>query len=395
VHYYGGPLFADRLAADLRPDLCLLEPADDWLPGLPLSLVGRRIHATTLGEARSRPDRVFVKPPSSRSFTARVVVDVGLTGPPNDPRATLAVVEANMAWFSQIYMSDPARALDVVLRAAGPAADVRPADRPFLRPHRTLVRRSISDRRLIRNHPPPAKVIPMTTHYTFPGRWLAATAMVFGPVLLLVAVLLRWPFHYFFPDQLAAVVTHPALMTAAHTAFIAGTVLLAPAVIALAHQIGRTRPILATWAAGLVLVGLFERTFHAGIDQAAHGLARHHGAEFATDLVSQSYQDMHLFSFLSFTILFGWLVLAFAAYRSSVLGPVRAVALAGMCLLPLGVLKGTEITSVIAIVGLCVALVPGGLRLASNGPRPSRRSGLITLTSTSALAALAYASTLG
>jgi hypothetical protein len=221
VHYYGGPLFADRLVADLRPDfrpdLCLLEPADDWLPGLPLSLVGRRIHSTTLGEARSRPDRVFVKPPSSKSFTARVyehggelpadlpadtavlvadvvefaaefrlflldgevrtgsryatwgrldpapladcpdaarvcafaanlpglpsavVVDVGLTGPPNDPRATLAVVEANMAWFSQVYMSDPARALDVVLRAAGPMVDVPLGDRPFLRRHRTRV----------------------------------------------------------------------------------------------------------------------------------------------------------------------------------------------------------------------------------------------------------------
>jgi hypothetical protein len=235
----------------------------------------------------------------------------------------------------------------------------------------------------------------MTTHHTFPGRWLTATAMVFGPVLLLVAVLLRWPFHYFFPDQLAAVATHPALMTAAHTAFIAGTVLLAPAVVALTHQIGRTRPLLAAWGGCLVLVGLLERTFHAGIDQAAHGLVQHHGAQAATDLVGTSYQNVHLFSFLSFTILFGWLVLAFAAYRSGVLGPARALALAAMCLLPLGVLKGTEVTSVIAVVGLCVALAPGGLRLASNGPKPSRRSVLTTLATTTALGALAYASTLG
>lgn len=68
-----------------------------------------------------------------------VVVDVGLTGPPDDPRATLAVVEANMAWFSQVYLSDPARALDVVPRAAGPVAEVSPADRPFLRARRTVV----------------------------------------------------------------------------------------------------------------------------------------------------------------------------------------------------------------------------------------------------------------
>ncbi|WP_158841245.1 hypothetical protein [Saccharothrix deserti] len=235
----------------------------------------------------------------------------------------------------------------------------------------------------------------MTSDYTFPGRWIGATAMALGPALLLVATLLRWPFHYFFPQQLAAVAEHPALMTAAHTAFVAGNVLLAPAVVALAHRIGRTRPVLATWGAALVLVGLFERTFHAGIDQAAHGLVRRGGAESATDLVGQSYQDVHLFSFLSFTILFGWLVLAFAAYRSGVFGPIRAVALAAMCLLPLGVLKGTEITSVIAAVGLCVAFVPGGVRLAAEGPRPSRRSVLLTLVAAPTLGALAYVSTLG
>ncbi|MEU4744266.1 hypothetical protein AB0G02_27905, partial [Actinosynnema sp. NPDC023658] len=69
-----------------------------------------------------------------------VVVDVGLTGPPDDPRAEVVVVEANMAWFSQVYRSDPARALDVVLRVAGPLGDVSTADRPFVRPYRTVVR---------------------------------------------------------------------------------------------------------------------------------------------------------------------------------------------------------------------------------------------------------------
>lgn len=81
--------------------------------------------------------------------------------------------------------------------------------------------------------------------------------MVLGPELLLVGTLLRWPFHYFFPRQLVAVAEQPARMTAAHTLVLAGTVLLAPAVIALAHRIGRTRPVLATWGAALVLVGLF------------------------------------------------------------------------------------------------------------------------------------------
>ncbi len=229
----------------------------------------------------------------------------------------------------------------------------------------------------------------------FPGRWPGAVAMTLGPVLLLVGTLLRWPFHYFFPQQLAAAAEQPGRMTAAHTLVLAGTVLLAPAVIALAHRIGRTRPVLAAWGAGLVLVGLFERTFHAGIDQAAHGLVRRQGAAVATDLVGQSYQDLHLFSFLSFTILLGWPVLAFAAYRSGVFGPVRATALAATCLLPLGVLKGTEITSVIAVVGLCAALLPLGIRQALDGPSPTRKSLLLTLAAVPTLGALAYVSTLG
>ncbi|QQQ79930.1 hypothetical protein IOD16_16980 [Saccharothrix sp. 6-C] len=231
--------------------------------------------------------------------------------------------------------------------------------------------------------------------YTFPGRGLGAAALILGPVLLLAGTLLRLPYHYFFPQQLIAVTEQPARMAAAHTLVIAGTVLLAPAVLSLAHRIGQTRPALASWGAALVLVGLFERTFHAGIDQAAHGLVRREGATFATDLVSQSYQDLHLFSFVSFTILLGWPVLAFAAYRSRVLGPFRATALALTCLLPLGVLKGTEITSVIAVAALCATFLPTGLRQAFDGPRPTRKSVLLTLTTLPTLTALAYVSTLG
>lgn len=67
------------------------------------------------------------------SLPSAVVVDVGLTGPPAAPDRDVAVVEANMAWFAQTYRADADRALDVVLRAAGPLAEVRDADRRFLR----------------------------------------------------------------------------------------------------------------------------------------------------------------------------------------------------------------------------------------------------------------------
>ncbi|GHC21103.1 hypothetical protein GCM10010348_52670 [Streptomyces anthocyanicus] len=54
------------------------------------------------------------------------------------------------------------------------------------------------------------------------------------------------------------------------------------------------------------------------------------------------------------------------------LGPVRAAALALTAALPLGVLKGTTPLSLVALAGLCVALVPQGLALLSEAPRPGR-----------------------
>lgn len=235
----------------------------------------------------------------------------------------------------------------------------------------------------------------METDYVFPGRRVAAVSMVLGPVLLLAGTLLRAPFDFFFPSQLKAMSEHPALMTAAYTCFLAGNVLLWPAIVALATKIGRTKPALAAWGGLFVLFGLFERTFHAGIDQAARGLVERRGAGFAESVVSESYRDLHLFSFLSFTIMFGWYVLAFAAYRAKVLGVAGSIGLAAMGLLPLGVLKGTEFLSIIGTAGLCVALVPAGIRALLESPKPGRRTMLFTAIAVPVLGALAVVSALG
>ncbi|WP_344630132.1 ATP-grasp domain-containing protein [Streptomyces glaucosporus] len=56
-----------------------------------------------------------------------IVVDVGTVD------GHWAVIEANAAWASGMYASDPQRALDTVLRAAGPAAALTSRDRPFVR----------------------------------------------------------------------------------------------------------------------------------------------------------------------------------------------------------------------------------------------------------------------
>ncbi|UWZ59813.1 ATP-grasp domain-containing protein [Dactylosporangium aurantiacum] len=215
-HLYGGPAFAAAVGADL--DLALLEPADDWLPGLPEEFRWRDITLTSLGEARWARTPMFVKQPRDKDLAAAVyadgsrlpgtdrlaadtpvlvsdivtfvveyrlyvldgtvhaasryatfgrldpapldrdgqscavlafandlldacadslpsgvVVDVGLASDPDTGDEHWAVIEANMAWFSTCYAADPDRALDVVLRAAGPRHRTAARDHAFIR----------------------------------------------------------------------------------------------------------------------------------------------------------------------------------------------------------------------------------------------------------------------
>ncbi|MGW2838471.1 ATP-grasp domain-containing protein [Streptomyces sp. NPDC001493] len=67
---------------------------------------------------------------ASGSLPSAIVVDVG-----RDADGGWSVVEANAAWASGCYAADPERALDVVLRAAGPVAALDAArDGAFVRP---------------------------------------------------------------------------------------------------------------------------------------------------------------------------------------------------------------------------------------------------------------------
>lgn len=64
---------------------------------------------------------------SGRTPPTAIAVDVGMI----DGR--WAVVEANAAWAGGTYTADPQRALDVILRASGPADAVTDRNRPCLR----------------------------------------------------------------------------------------------------------------------------------------------------------------------------------------------------------------------------------------------------------------------
>ncbi|MFD3513349.1 ATP-grasp domain-containing protein [Streptomyces sp. NPDC058657] len=62
-----------------------------------------------------------------QTLPSAIVIDVGQT------EGRWVVIEANAAWASGMYTSDPPRALDVLLRAAAPADTIPTRDRPFLR----------------------------------------------------------------------------------------------------------------------------------------------------------------------------------------------------------------------------------------------------------------------
>jgi hypothetical protein len=234
------------------------------------------------------------------------------------------------------------------------------------------------------------------TDWWFPGRWLGASSSILAPPLLLIGILLRIRFHFFFPQQLAAYRDHPQLMTAAYSCFLAGNILLWPAVLSLGHVIGKRRPLWAAWATTFVVFGLFARTFHAGADFLAFQMVKFQGVEASTRAVAASYGAFHVVSALNATIMFGWILLAIGAYLSKAMGLVRTVALGSMASLMMGVLKGSSITSVIAASGLCVAFVPFGFALFRTQPAPSARRLVLGIAAGLALiAALFYFGQLG
>ncbi|ODG92866.1 hypothetical protein BED47_16930 [Gottfriedia luciferensis] len=204
----------------------------------------------------------------------------------------------------------------------------------------------------------------------FPGRWLGGFSLIVGPIFMLIGVILRSKFHFFFPDQLEAYKAHPTLLFFSYSFFIAGNVLLWPAVISLCKLISIKKPNWALWGGSFAVFGLFARTFHAGVDHLAFQMVRILGVDTATKVMAQTYGAFHIFHSFSPLIMFGWIILAIGSYRAKVLGLIRSVMLGLMSSLPLGVLKGTTSFSILATLALCIALVPLGIRVLKDGPRP-------------------------
>jgi hypothetical protein len=210
--------------------------------------------------------------------------------------------------------------------------------------------------------------------FWFPGRWVGGISLIAGPLLLLAAALLRIQFHYFYDAQLAAYDEHPVLITAAYSCFVLGCIFLWPGVITLVRFIGMKYPALAVWGGMFTILGLIGRVFHGGIDHLAFQLVNVQSLELATKAVNDSYQVFHIIRYFNGWMMAGWILLAIGAYRSRTLGLIRSIALASMFFLPLGTLKGTRFESPFLILGLCIALVPLGVKVLRDGPPPSRKA---------------------
>jgi len=164
------------------------------------------------------------------------------------------------------------------------------------------------------------------------------------------------------------------LITAAYSCFVLGCIFLLPGILTLVRFIGRKYPVLAIWAGMFTILGLVGRVFHGGIDHMAFQLVNVQSLELAIQAVNDSYQAFHVVRYLNGWMMAGWVLLAIGAYRSGTMGPIRSIALGSMFFLPLGTLKGTRFESTFILLGLCIALIPLGIKVLREGPPPSRKA---------------------
>ncbi|GAA4030539.1 hypothetical protein GCM10022247_64530 [Allokutzneria multivorans] len=220
------------------------------------------------------------------------------------------------------------------------------------------------------------------TNAWIPGRVLGGLALVLGPVVWLVALVVRhvareivvftpqeqaWFDRQTFdaPEQLAAYEQHPWLVTAGFALYAVGAVLMVPAVLTLGRVVAARSARLAFWGTVLVISSLFAKGYFAGINQTAFQLVDKLGLEQATTFVLDSYVDLsygmwRVPVWVTFLGLVGMALLAVGAYRVGALGLVRC----GLLVIPgiaHGILKESALLDVAIAVIPCLVLVPLGI----------------------------------
>lgn len=208
----------------------------------------------------------------------------------------------------------------------------------------------------------------------WPGTRFGAGALILAPLLLLAGEVVRSGHDYFYPAQLAAMARVPATILTSYALYTAGLVLMIPAFFALGGLIGRQRPGWAFWAVTIALVGSTVRIFQEGIGFLALRLVDAQGLETATRAVSDTYGAYYVLQTLDGSDNLAWAVLAIGAYRARVLGWAPALGVAFMMTHYSGVLKGTDLSTLLGAVLLAAVLVPLGAALWRRAEPVSRRA---------------------
>lgn len=197
----------------------------------------------------------------------------------------------------------------------------------------------------------------------WPGTRLGAGALVLAPLLLLAGEIVRSGHYYFYPDQMAAMVSAQATILTSYALYTAGLVLMIPAFLALASMIARECPVWGFWGATIAVVGSTVRIFQDGISFLGLQLVNAQGLETATKAVGDTYGAWYVLETMNGSDNLAWAVLAIGAYRARVLGWAPALAVAFMMTHYSGVLKGSDLNSLTAAMLLAAALLPLGIRL--------------------------------
>jgi hypothetical protein len=217
-----------------------------------------------------------------------------------------------------------------------------------------------------------------------PARIIGGVAMIIGPLVWLAAVTTRLlarelaeftpeELAYFdaqtfrAPQQLALYEQNAGLVTAGYALFAAASVLLVPAIMALAAMIAPGSPVLAAIGGTLAALSLTARLYFSGVDLATFEMADAMGRAVTTQFVLDSYVDLSYgLWYVPVTVsagsLVGSVLLAIAALRAGTFGVVRGLMLLLWGWTFMGVLKDSHWGTVVGGVALCGVLIPLGVR---------------------------------
>lgn len=195
----------------------------------------------------------------------------------------------------------------------------------------------------------------------FPGPRVAGVALIIAPLLMVVAAFFLMEFEGGTPEELMTRrAEQPLRSELGANVIILGWATMTIALFALARLVAARKPTLATVGALLAFAGICVSLVFSGIASIEHGLSLMDDRAVALQANEVVMPPLVLVFMLPGVIL-GWPILAIGAWRAGVLGPARAVALAGTAGLPIGPILGFAAALPVVFLLNAIALVPLGI----------------------------------